>query len=188
MNAKYPFTEADLKSAAETWGCNCGPSSLAFAMQLPLDAARFAIPGFEAKRYTSPTMMKAALEFLGATIDTVRSPSREDMFADVMALVRIQFTGPWTAPGANPRWAYGYTHWIACWKEGPAIEGGVPLVFDCNGGACHVQEWENEIVPLLATHPRGDGGWSVTHVWRVVRRLGGGAGGGSPGIGGGQSP
>lgn len=62
---KYPFTEAEFKAASDAWGCNCGPSALAFATQKSLEAARHAIPGFEAKRYTSPTMMRDALAFLG---------------------------------------------------------------------------------------------------------------------------
>lgn len=42
----YSFTEDDMRCAAEAWGCNCGPSALAFALQTTLDAVRPALPGF----------------------------------------------------------------------------------------------------------------------------------------------
>lgn len=36
----YPFTEDEMYAAAREWGCNCGPSALAFALQVPLDRVR----------------------------------------------------------------------------------------------------------------------------------------------------
>lgn len=168
----YPFTENDMERAAQDWGCNCGPSALAFALQKPLDAARYAIPDFAKKRYTSPTMMKAALAFHLQPFDVVRiarpAPGKradiERMFHARPALVRVQWEGPWTDPGSNPRWAYRQTHWIATWEE-----RGVPLIFDCNGGIMGLSRWENEIVPLIVKHtPRASGGWYPTHVWRLV--------------------
>lgn len=56
----YPFTEEELEAAADEWGCNCGPSALAFALQKPLEEVRYAIPDFEQKGYTSPTMIRIA--------------------------------------------------------------------------------------------------------------------------------
>ncbi|MCB9902551.1 MAG: hypothetical protein H6826_14495 [Planctomycetes bacterium] len=167
---RYPFTQADAQAAFESWGCNCGPAALAFALQLPLDAARDAIDGFEQKRYTSPTMMKNAVNNLGREMLVIKPACgdtlRDEMFADIPALVRIQWCGPWTAKGSNPRWAYGYTHWIAAWNEGPSIEAGVPLVFDINCGILGVETWEDLIVPMLIPK-RGDGQWFPTHVWRL---------------------
>lgn len=165
----YPFTEDEFWAAVEEWGCNCGPSALAFALQIPLDEIRGLIPDFETKGYTSPTMMKAALKTRGVAFDDVPAPSRlvygpRSMFHDRIALVRIQWTGPWTAPGSNPRWAYGRTHWICAWL-GPNAAG---LVFDCNGGAMPFDRWKREIVPALtASYKRADGGWYLTHVWRL---------------------
>lgn len=160
---EYPFTQEQMAVAAEAWGCNCGPSALAFALQKPLEAVRYAILGFEKKGYTSPTMMKAGLEELQAPYVGVAKPNRDAMFADRPALVRIQFTGPWTNPGANPKWAYWHTHWVCCW-----CEGGTPLVFDCNGGILGVSQWENDIIPLLtAVDKKCDGKWYPTHIWRL---------------------
>tara|TARA_R100001143_G_scaffold35943_1_gene33529 strand:- start:4218 stop:4751 length:534 start_codon:yes stop_codon:yes gene_type:complete len=165
----YPFSEIEFDAAHKEWGCNCGPSALAFALQLSLDAARYAIRDFDQKRYTSPTMMKAALAELGRTYIAVRKPTSDDLFVARPALVRIQWTGPWTAPGAHHMQAYAHTHWIATWRDGPTIGAGVPFVFDCNGGARAFFSWRDEIVPLLLPE-KGDGGWKPTHVWRIDDR------------------
>lgn len=167
----YPFTEEEFAAAAAEWGCNCGPSALAFALRVKLDVVRPAIPGFDEKRYTSPTMMKAALANLGRTFVVDRQTDVSSGGSEVVAtlrglsLVRLQWTGPWTAPGANPRWAYRVTHWVAAW---PAPQAGV-MVFDCNGGVRTLASWESEIVPLItSSYKRADGGWFPTHMWRLV--------------------
>lgn len=167
----YPFTEADMQKASEVWGCNCGPSALAFALQKPLDAVRHAIAGFDEKQYTSPTMMAGALAFFKrayrvyrpAAFVAGRPTDIEPMFHDVPALVRIQWCGPWTKPGSNPRWAYRQTHWICTWKE-----RGVALVFDCNSGVTAASTWVDETVPFIVKHvPRADGEWFPTHIWGI---------------------
>jgi hypothetical protein len=168
----YTFTEDEARAAHEEWGCNCGPTALAFALQTTLDAVRDAIPFFAERRYTSPTMMKSALEKLHPKWHAVRNPSagrrsevfHATMFAGPMSLVRIQWTGPWTANGANARWAARQTHWIACWSNGPDVW----MVFDCNGGIQRFWKWKAEIAPLIvAAIPRADGGWYPANVWRV---------------------
>lgn len=60
----YPFTEADAQRAYDEWGANCGPNALAFALQIPLEEVRDVIPQFDERRYTSPTMMRQAVEHL----------------------------------------------------------------------------------------------------------------------------
>lgn len=162
----YPFTQEEFERAAAEWGCNCGPSALAFALRQGLGVARWAIPDFERKGYTSPTMMKAALVNLEARFVPVSTPSLNAMYSDVWALVRIQFTGPWTAPGANARWAYTHTHWVCTWAIG--CRPHIPMIFDCNGGAMLAADWEHDVVPHLIPK-RGDGGWYPTHIWRLPR-------------------
>jgi hypothetical protein len=170
----YPFTEADVQRAAEDWGCNCGPAALAFALQVPLDRVRGAIPGFEQKRYTSPTMMRAALDGLGvrfAPAPTGLAVARANMFDGRTALVRVQWEGPWTAPGAHPKWAYRQTHWVATWLAATRRNESdrTRMVFDCNGGIRPFGQWEREIVPaIVATIPRANGEWFPTHVWRIT--------------------
>ena len=161
----YPFTQSDAEIAARTWGCNCGPSALAFALQTSLDVARDAIPKFDDRRYTSPTMMRDALLSRGIKWTSPQEIDRASMFDDRVALIRIQWTGPWTAPGSNPKWAYGYTHWITTWRD-----HGRSLVFDINGGVMEFLGWEREIVPLLIKEiKRADGDWRPTHIWRIAQ-------------------
>lgn len=169
----YPFTEAEAQAAYDEWGCNCGPAALAFALRTKLDGVRMLIPDFDKKRYTSPGMMKAALKnagigFMAVTFGTKWQPY---LFDDKTALVRVQWTGPWTAPGANPKWAYRQTHWIATWLEKTMRNESsrATMVFDCNGGIRSFDSWEREIVLLLTKHtPRADGGWFPTHIWRLT--------------------
>ena len=168
----YPFTEAQMDAAAKEWGCNCGPSALAFALQISLDQVRPLIPDFEKKGYTSPTMMKAALSAARREWHAAKALEFA-MFASAPALVRIQFTGPWTETGANPRWAYHRTHWITCWSLLRVLAGSTRMseswVFDCNGGVRSFSSWKKEILPILvASYSRADGGWYPTHVWRLA--------------------
>lgn len=166
---QYCFSEADAKRAFDEWGCNCGPTALAFAARVGLDVVRPEIPGFDEKRYTSPTMMFKAVINLGLSYVPIPCAPRSDALPGALdssiALVRIQWTGPWTAPGANPRWAYRQTHWICAWI---ALNAG-PVIFDVNGGIRSLRSWQEEIVPdLLAGVKRADGGWYPTHVWRLT--------------------
>lgn len=183
MDYGYTFTEADIERAAEEWGCNCGPSALAFAAQTTLSAVRGMIPEFEKRGYTSPTMMKKGIENLGFGFNLIDCPQNADALGHVLsggiALVRIQWTGPWTRPGANPRWAYKYTHWLCGWianvplifrekddNEPVDIDPGLErtekervgdvvisrktaVVFDINGGMMSLAQWSAEIVPIL---------------------------------------
>lgn len=168
--SSYPFTQAEMESASDEWGCNCGPSALAFALGVKPDRVRWSIPDFDSKRYTSPTMMRQALknvEQAFSAIEAPRDPAELTRFLDHrIALVRIQWTGPWTAPGQNPKWAYRITHWIAAWLKNP---GRFPYVFDCNGGMRDFASWEQLIVPALTSQiKRADGGYFPTHVWRLA--------------------
>lgn len=168
------FEREDLLKANEDWGCNCGPASLSFALQKTLDEIKPAMQhvGFIEKRHTNPTMMANALRYLGVIWSTVKVPVRnaeggmdiEPLFnGDRISLVRIQWTGPWTKPGALQKWAYRQTHWVATWQE-----RSVPLVFDCNAGIRGLDGWEMDIVPMLTSqYSRADGGWFPTHIWKV---------------------
>jgi hypothetical protein len=176
VTVDYPFTEDEARAANNEWHCNCGPAALAFALQIGLDKVRAALAptGFEQRRYTSPTMMHEALMNLGhGDFEAVRSPAKyagafngkiahARMFHGPMSLVRIQWTGPWTADGKTQKWAARQTHWICCWADSRR------LVFDINGGMRTFDSWEREIVPLIVKEiPRADGGWYPANVWRL---------------------
>ncbi len=172
---RYPFTEEEFRLANAAWGCNCGPSALAFVLQKPLEVARDAIPSFMERGYTSPTMMRLALERLGLPphMAVIRPPiDRQSLPALLFharpALVRIQFTGPWMGPRAHPKAAYAHTHWIVAWEE-TATPGSIRdlRVFDCNGGILSFDDWQSSVLPHLIPQ-RGDGGWYPTHIWRTA--------------------
>lgn len=169
----YTFTEDEARVAHEEWGCNCGPTALAFALQTTLPAVRYAIKDFDERRYTSPSMMRMALAELGHNFTALPAGPKNAgvnnaeafirMFAGPMTLVRIQWTGPWIVDGVPQRWAARQTHWIATWAE-----RGVPIVFDCNGGVQGFGKWEQEIVPLITAEvKRADGGWYAANIWRL---------------------
>lgn len=175
----YPFTEEQAQAAYTEWGCNCGPSALAFALQTSLDKVHPAIPDFDERRYTSPSMMRAALANLGQRFMPIATPpvkqrftsyAHQEMFAGPMTLVRIQWTGPWIVDGKPQRWAARQTHWIACWSDAHDVwQGGRRLVFDCNGGMRTFQSWQQGIVPLIVESvKRADGGWYPANIWRFV--------------------
>lgn len=180
MSYGYCFTEEEAEQAATEWGFNCGPTALAFAARVSLSAVRGMIPGFEQKRYTSPTMMKQGIANLGREFEPrLAGMSLDTTMLGRIAVVRVQWTGPWTQPGSNPRWAYNYTHWICSWlstetallsdkevseevdidpecdkakdeeKGDWVIPQGTSMIFDVNGGIQTLARWQGEIVPLL---------------------------------------
>jgi hypothetical protein len=165
----YTFSEHESDYAYETWGANCGPNALAFALQMPLEAVRPHIPQFDERRYTSPSMMAAALDSLKRRVVKIiperKFPMALDrMFHERQALVRVQWTGPWIVDGKPQKWAARQTHWIVCW-----LNEIVPMVFDVNGGIKDFGDWHTEIVPPLAKSvPRCDGGWYPANIWRLV--------------------
>jgi hypothetical protein len=167
----YTFSEEDAERAAKEWGCNCGPTALAFATRRHIEAVKDAIPCFTEKGYTSPTMMKAGLANLKVKYRAMLCARNADSLLgeldQSLSLVRIQFTGPWTAPGMNPKWAYWHTHWIAAWREVSSMMLSA-TVFDVNGGIRLLTDWEDKILPALASGQKRDGGYFPTHVWRII--------------------
>ena len=191
MTIDYPFTMEEAKAAWEEWSFNCGPAALAFALKLKPNAVRGYIPGFESKRYTSPTMMQLALSGLGQFVERVYRgdvPRTREidalMFGPRVALTRVQWDGSWCKPGVPMAARYRHTHWIATWQallasasdmSAAALDSGaaqeeVSLVFDVNGGVRSFADWQAEIVPaILAEVPRSTGVWWPTHIWRLAQ-------------------
>ena len=126
---------------------------------MTLDEVRPHLVGFDAKRYTNPTMMYDALHTIGRPWLKVgaRWPN--------YGLARVQWEGPWTKPGAPMRARYRYTHWIGGWFTTERGYG----VFDINcinngTGWVTRQEWKDYVVPALTYHyPRASGDWHITH-------------------------
>ncbi len=149
--------EADL--AYDAWGCNCGPGAIAAIMNMRLDKVRPLLGDFERKRYTNPTLMWEILDRCGRPWRKVgkRWPT--------FGLARIQWEGPWTAPGVNPKAAYRHTHWVASWIHPERGHGIFDINMTGNGsGWGSFADWERDIVPAIAASiPRASGKWHITH-------------------------
>src|ERR1041385_598928 len=160
------FTEADMHAACDEWGANCGPGAIAAICGLSLAELRPHLGDFEAKRYTNPTLMRSVLDALGLRYRMSCGNASRVLAWPLYGLARIQWEGPWTAPGANPRWGYRQTHWVAAMR----IEGeDAPAIFDVNalnaGGWIRLKHWEELLVPWLLEQcvPRANGRWYITH-------------------------
>lgn len=179
------FNLADLETAHDAWGANCGPAALAAICGLTLDEVRPHL-GPSWPGYTNPTMMRQALERTGRRFRVERC---DVPFGDPgsewprYGLARIQWEGPWTQPGASPRWAYRHTHWVGV-SQGTGSRGqhlidiwDINCLGECpavnlidNDGWIPLQFWSADIIPALtADIPRATGGWHVTHSIEVQR-------------------
>jgi len=173
MIAPFPptrFTIEDVSRASDEWGANCGPAAVAAIMNMTLDDVRpfFAAAGYEAKRYTNPTMMFDVLRAIA------RPWNKMEALWPSWGLVRIQWEGPWTEPGVPMRARYRHTHWIGATRRGAAIG-----VFDINAigngtGWVSLKDWDSVLVPWLLGQvaPRNNGKWHITHAIEVERRDG----------------
>jgi hypothetical protein len=168
------FTFDNLCAANDSWGCNCGPGSVAAILGLTLDEVRqqFTAAGFDAKRYTNPTMMFEVLKASGRswTWSSVRVADKRPAWPRY-GLARIQWEGPWTQPGVPIRARYRQTHWVGVATKSTGDVG----VFDINAlgngsGWCALADWSSVLVPfILADVKRASGGWHITHAIEVSR-------------------
>jgi hypothetical protein len=142
------FSSDDLDRAHAEWGCNCGPAALAACLNRTPDDIRPHLGDFERRGYMNVPGMRAAIRSAGAILQ----PKPAGQIAH--GLIRIQFTGPWMAPGVPPAAACRYTHWVAA-----QTFGGLNWIFDVNGGWQVEDEWKDAIVPrLIESYRRADGG------------------------------
>jgi hypothetical protein len=170
------FTLIDAVRAGEEWNFNCGPAALAVVAGLTPDEIRRQMGDFEGKGYTNPTLMFDCLNRLGLAWKPHKAIGPTDWHPDNLhvwprfGLVRVQWEGPWTAPGVPIRVRYRHTHWIAV---DSTIEGEEPNVFDvncmCVGGWVPLSEWTASVVPWLLKQcePKASGAWHLTHVIEV---------------------
>lgn len=159
------FTFEDAQRAAYGWGANCGPGAIAAALHLTLDQLRPHLGDFERKGYTSPSMMFAVLRRLGVAYATrVGRVSWPDY-----GLVRVQWEGPWMAPGVPMAARYRHTHWVASRR---VVD--VEQIFDINamvvGGWIALAEWAGDLVPWLLRQceRKADGRWHLTHALEIA--------------------
>lgn len=154
----HRITAEEADAAYETWGCNCGPAAIGAMLGMRLDDVRPMLNGFDEKRYTNPTMMYEALRSSGRHWRSIGK------VWPTYGLARIQWEGPWTAPGVPMRARYRYTHWV-----GSRTPSGAHGVFDVNAlgngtGWASFDDWQTILVPYITSHiPRADGRWHITH-------------------------
>lgn len=167
------FTLDEAQRAGDEWGFNCGPAAIAAIANLTLEELRPRLCGFEAKGYTNPTLMWQILEGLGIRFRSRGIADNVPVLAwPRFGLARVQWEGPWTAPGVPMRVRYRHTHWVAAvsdprdwttpgWEE--------PRIFDvncmCVGGWIPLSEWAGSLVPWLLKQcePKASGLWHLTH-------------------------
>lgn len=158
------FTLDDAHLAADMWGANCGPGAIAAICQMTLHELRPHMGDFEQKRYTNPTLMFQVLRRLPIRFHET-APNQWPKYG----LVRVQWEGPWTRPGVNPRAAYRYTHWVGAHRQ----DDGRVDIFDINamsvGGWVTERVWSDQLVPWLLEQvaPRASGAWHRTHCIQV---------------------
>lgn len=167
---KTLFTLTDAERAADEWGANCGPAAIAAVLGKTLEDVRSHLGDFERKRYTNPTMMYATLRSLGVQWET-RAPSGWPRPTPPLALVRVQWEGPWTEPGVHPYARYRRTHWVGAAGGRDSIG-----IFDVNclnngSGWVSFEDWRDVVVPWLLKelYPTASGKWHATHVLEVAR-------------------
>lgn len=156
--------------AATAWGFNCGPGALCAVTGLTPAEVRPHLGDFEAKRYTNPTLMAAALRSLGIRYRRVYqhpadagAPEREPPYPS-FGLVRIQCDGPWCAPGVPVQARYRKTHWIAVHDTQPGNRATVPACCergDC--GRCAAEREAREVFDVNGVFGRG--GWLSWREW-----------------------
>lgn len=165
MTVGQVFTLAELEQACEFWGCNCGPVALAVACGVTLTEAHVALPDFDDRHYTNPSMMLQALRFLGAKF-THRWDARLPVEPwPSFGLCRIQWDGPWCRGGVPIQARYRKTHWVAT-----ATRGESRGIYDINEPRwVGFDDWARVIVPEIIKEcvPGASGKWWVANAIEV---------------------
>lgn len=167
------------QAASDVWGFNCGPGALCAVFDKTPDEMRPYLREFEQKCYTNPTLMldilagiKAAWgwKFAVAYRERIGDQIHPTVRYPQLALVRIQWGGPWTKPGVPVRARYRKTHWVAYKRSETNGERFFDINAMCVGGWIPREEWAGQLVPWLIREcvPKGDGTWWETHVIEIV--------------------
>lgn len=162
------FTLDDAERAGDDWGLNCGPAAIAAMNGLTLEELRPHLGDFEQKHYTNPTLMWSVLKNIGARWRLRKDGKPWPKFG----LVRVQWEGPWMAPGVPIAARYRHTHWVgAMLAEGSDEESIFDINCICEGGWVPLAEWSTYVVPWLLNQvePKASGAWHPTHVVEIER-------------------
>lgn len=156
---QLPAVLPDTFEAGDWWGANCGPMALAAVLGLPtVEAVRPLIQPF--RGFMSATDMLKAIRQAGSLWRSSETP-----WPSPIGLVRIQWLGPWCAPGVNPRAAYRMTHWI-----GARDVLGATEVYDATPNRwIPLERWSRWCETLW---PKRATGWAPVNRIDVVQRTG----------------
>lgn len=164
------FTSSNAQAAAEEWGFNCGPAAVAAICGLSIDELRPHLGDFESKRYTNPTLMWAILKRLDRPYSVQWNTPGGEVWPS-WGIARVQWEGPWTAPGVPIAASYRHTHWVGVKGSNRSDIGIWDVNCLTNGtGWVSLEEWTSTLVPWLLKecHPRADGRWHLTHSVEVA--------------------
>lgn len=167
MIVRPKFSPEDADRAFDEWGANCGPGAIAAICGLSLDELRPFMADFEKKGYTNPTLMWTVLKALRVEYSLERM---DPLWFPTYGLARVQWEGPWTAPGVPIPVRYRHTHWV-----GSAL-GSEWGIFDLNcisngSGWVSLSDWREIVVPaiLKECEPGASGEWHLTHAVLIPR-------------------
>lgn len=166
------YAPQDVDWSHARWGANCGPGALAAVLGVDVAAVREGFPQFPAKPWTTFTAMKSALRGVSTATylsQTFPCPSKRGLDGGhTLALVMVQWLGPWTEPGVNGKWAFRHTHWVgvASKKRDPRSDPRFApepryWVYDVN--ADHTTRSGD---PRLSVLSAGGGGWVRLEDWQ----------------------
>jgi hypothetical protein len=159
------FNQDDANRAYTEWGANCGPGALAAITHKTLDEVRPYLGDFEKKHYTNPRLMFATLRRMG-----IEFTSRPGWNYPDWGLIRVQWEGPWTAPGVPLHKRYRHSHWVGTYWD---VINRMYYFFDINyinlGGWLPFAEWEDYLVPWLLRQcePDATGGWFPVQILHI---------------------
>ncbi|HEY1048182.1 MAG TPA: hypothetical protein VGE39_00450, partial [Prosthecobacter sp.] len=108
-----------------------------------------------------PKMISETLKALGkCPMQFTENRRMDPPPANVVAILRIQWEGPWLKPGVPAKAAYTQTHYIAVVGRG--------LVLDTAQDANVLTpwaEWERQTDRYAVTRCKRSTGWHFTHIW-----------------------
>jgi hypothetical protein len=157
----------DLDEANKRWEANCFPGALAAALGISVGDVRPFFPWFHASPYTN---IPRGDEAIGAAYSAGRCRSWRPIASSewpAHGVALVQFTGPWTAPDANKKWAAMHTHAIAvAAREIRGRAGLTRMVYDVNAVSwAPLETWEAIILPKTFKEPKRSTGYYVKAAW-----------------------
>ena len=170
-----PRAVRGIDAANDAWGCNCGPSALAAALDIDAPDVRAAVcENGKFRGYMGVLAMRKAIPLVGSIRHEWSRPDSSVVNTiDAPAIVLIQFGGPWMR---DPRAAAKHRHFVAHRNDPVDLSNckGQGWTFDANnpterGATIWIPTawWSKYLLPDLAKdHEGGDG--TITIQWMAT--------------------